>query len=85
MEVIPSIEEMVDSMDETEMNKRYNSSMSIGFTVHHAKEYQPTKREQLYGLLKRVIDILVNDEIHSATGDLLDDTIDSEEELSDGE
>ena len=36
MEVIPSIEEMVDSMDETEMNKRYNQQ-SVSSCMAYSK------------------------------------------------
>ena len=44
-------------------SKRYNSVMSIGFTVHHSSKNRASKSEQIYGLLKRVVDILLNDEI----------------------
>jgi hypothetical protein len=61
-------------------SKRYNSVMSIGFTVHHSSKRRATKPEQIYGLMKRVVDILLNDDIKEATGDLLEDTNDSKEQ-----
>ena len=63
-------------------SKRYNSVMSIGFTVHHSSKNRASKSEQIYGLLKRVVDILLNDAIKEATGDLLEDTHDSKEQAS---
>ena len=72
---------MADTKNEF-TSKRYNSVMSIAFTVHHSSKSRASKSEQIYGLLKRIVDILLNDEIKEATGDLLEDTYDSKEQAS---